>query len=69
MANETTTIEVLAEFAGETVARAISTRGNTCAFRTFAQARVVWLFGEQQEFENAVPPILISRHPVTVHLL
>lgn len=54
MANESTTIEVLPEFAGETV-QGPSRRwhgGNTDAFRTFVQARVVWIFRGQQEFRR-----------------
>lgn len=54
MASETTAIEVLAEFAGETVARAISTlaRGETLA--PFGRSRRPMLFGYSEDNKNFV---------------
>jgi hypothetical protein len=61
MANETTTIEVLAEFAGETVARAISTlaRGETLA--PFGRSRRSALFGYSESNKGFVESGVVGK--------
>ena len=61
MANETTTIEVLAEFAGETVARAISTlaRGETLA--PFGRSRRAALFGYSENNKRFVESGVVGK--------
>jgi hypothetical protein len=61
MANETTTIEVLAEFAGETVARAISTLARGETLSPFGRSRRSALFGYAESNKSFVESGVVGK--------